>query len=167
MYPSIHRSIYLSLQVLACVVDYAGVRAFVMAVPPVDDGHTLAQGRLSSHDTYVNRSAVLSSMLKRAAGHLNLKTHSIVAVDDSGRRGNIAIPMAVNVQGHLCPDNRFYVLELGKLFPPEPPVVGTADHLVRCLRPELVTRHNQPLSADAFCRSSLRTFDTAVSESVS
>ena len=142
---------------LGCVVDYLGFRAFVMVVPPVDEEHTLVLGRLSVGTPFVKKSSVLSSMVKRAVGHLNLKVHNVVVRDESGVATALAIPTPVNLQGHLCSDNRFYVTELGKLFPADSPAPGSTEYAVKCLRPELVTKYSRPLSSDAFCRSALCT----------
>jgi hypothetical protein len=136
------------MQALGCLVDYLGFRALVLCVPPVDDDNTLAVGRLAPSAPYTRKSPVLSSMLKRAMRHLNLKPHTVSVNDDSGSLATFTIPTPVNLQGHACADSRFYVMELGRLFPGDAPAPGTNECVWR-----LATRARVP-----FCSPFLFSF---------
>jgi hypothetical protein len=56
-----------------------------------------------------------------------------------------------DVEGHVAKDNRQYVVDLARVFPPSTPRMDTkSDFLIYLLRPELVKSNPVPLCPDSF-----------------
>jgi hypothetical protein len=59
--------------------------------------------------------------------------------------------LAVDCEGHLGTDQRFYILDAARLFPPTTPLSSIkGGHLYRLCRPELVRKWKTTLCSDAF-----------------
>ena len=139
---------------LVTLVDYRGHRLLAVSRLPISSrGSTLILGSSNSGRHIVDRETNVSAAMQRIAAALNLKGHDVR--DESGKRTHLYGPFDIEV--HKGKDRRVYLLDFHRVFPPEP--VFTAAHLglpkpqlVRMLRPELVRRHSEPLSSDAFLR---------------
>ena len=146
--------------VLSCVVDYCGYRVFVMTIPPVEGARTCVYGRVEESGEFIATHQPLRQLMADCAKELNLKAHDVVKEGSLGENGQyrdqndaaMTIVTSVDTQGHLCSDNRLYVVNLAKQFPPDLPLPGSEESSAYQLRPELVRNYHArgPLSSDAF-----------------
>ena len=137
--------------VLTCSVDFLGFRFYAMAVPPVDEGRTLAYGRNLPSDPFAAGGAGLRSVLRETARALNLRQHLATArslADNTLEQ--VLVELNVDAQLHRCGDRRTYAMNLARLFPLDLPEPGAAEALTNVLRPEFVRAFNVPMSSDAF-----------------
>lgn len=128
-------------------VDYSGFRVLVSTIPPIDEAHSQVYGRVDPQDpnsTFEDFDPALSALLNAVSQELNLKDHKILA----GGAARI-ISIGSEVQGHKCEDKRRYILNLGRIMPPDLPT-GGSDITTKLLRPEFVHAYSVPLSSDAF-----------------
>lgn len=66
--------------------------------------------------TVLNTSDRFNSAMEKAAAELNIRKHVV------GRRGRLKeLHSAVDVEGHIGLDNKLYLLDLSRTFPPESP----------------------------------------------
>ena len=139
---------------LACLIDYRGFRLWAVSRLPVKRTKTLILGSSDGGQRIVNLDPNASKSMERIAAVLNLKGHYVQ--DASGKSTFLFGPFDIEV--HRGSDNRVYLLDFHRTFPPEP--TSASQHLpdmkrpflVRMLRPELVAQHSEPLSSDAFMR---------------
>ena len=83
---------------------------------------------------------------------LNLKPHAVRQRCDEH---DVTVFTAVDVEGHVAEDGRFYLLDLSRTMPPVRPAkkVGPKSaYLFRHFRPQFVSAYPLPLCADAFSR---------------
>ena len=82
--------------------------------------------------------------MKEVAERLNLKGHK------TGLQ-KVTIYGPGDIEGHLGKDDKFYVLDFGRVFPPEAPDPPGSRKIFYCLlRPEFVRAYQTALSSDAF-----------------
>ena len=82
--------------------------------------------------------------MKEVGERLNLKGHKTGAQ-------NVQVYGPGDIEAHLGKDNKFYVLDFGRVFPPEAPNPAGSRKIFYCLlRPEFVRNYPIPLSSDAF-----------------
>ena len=82
--------------------------------------------------------------MKEVAEKLNLKGHN------TGQK-KVTVYGPGDIEGHLGKDGKFYVLDFGRVFPPEAPDPPGSRKIFYCLlRPEFVRAYPIPLSSDAF-----------------
>ena len=137
--------------VLTCLIDFLGFRFYAMAVPPVDEGRTLAYGRDHPAGAFADGGPGLQSVLRETARALNLRQHLTTArslADNTLEQ--VLVELTVDAQLHRCADSRTYAMNLARMFPLDLPEPGAAEALTRVLRPEFVRGFNVPLSSDAF-----------------
>lgn len=127
---------------LAALIDLKGYRLAAFALLPIDKT-TIVYGSADGGKTVVNKTVFASNKMKQLASALNLMEHSVHGTK---------IALAADVEAHRGRDGRLYLLDFGRLFPPEAPQVGDNARMIfyRLLRPELVKRSDMPLSSDAF-----------------
>lgn len=115
-------------------------------------------------------------MLRRLGKVLNLRPHKVQSAaekakgDEDGRgageqkeaetgrqnqelacsKSEASVSLSAAVQGHLCRDERYYLMNLAHLFPADLPDLSTSEFDTHMLRPEFVMSYEAPLSADAF-----------------
>ena len=70
----------------------------------------------------MNSNETFSELMKKAAAELNLSKHAFGKADQS-----VELFSAVDVEGHIGKDSKFYLLDLSRTFPPESP--KHTDHL--------------------------------------
>lgn len=145
---------------LSCLVEYRGYRLLAMSLLPIGP-ETLLHGSSDAARTFSRDSeGALSGMLAQLATVLNLREHSVR--DAQGAAQQVAL--AFDTEGHRGRDYRYYLIDLHRLFPPEPvwrqragdaspaaaarPEAGLM--LVRMMRPELVRASDRPLVNDVF-----------------
>eukprot|EP01087_Luapelamoeba_hula_P010090 TRINITY_DN2656_c0_g1_i1.p1 TRINITY_DN2656_c0_g1~~TRINITY_DN2656_c0_g1_i1.p1 ORF type:complete len:1242 (+),score=212.82 TRINITY_DN2656_c0_g1_i1:20-3745(+) len=127
---------------LMCVIDYRGFRVTAMSVLPINK-QTLIYGSADAGLTVVGVNKVMNRNMALVGRRLNLRTHI------AGRIVTKYIGVPGDIEGHLGKDQRFYVIDFSRLFPPEPPTLQ-GSFLYRLLRQELVQQSPKPLCADAF-----------------
>ncbi len=127
---------------LAALIDLKGYRLAAFALLPIDKT-SIVYGSADGGKTVVNKTVFASNKMKQLAAVLNLMEHSV-----HGTR----ISLAADVEAHRGRDGRLYMVDFGRIFPPEAPREGDNARTIfhRLLRPEVVKRSDVPLSSDAF-----------------
>jgi Clustered mitochondria len=81
--------------------------------------------------------------MKKAAARLNLSAHRAGRPNTAG----VMVWSAVDLEGHLGEDGRFYMLDFSRVFPPRRPDMSQKNcHLFHMLRPGLVVSGTLELS---------------------
>lgn len=136
---------------LMCLVDYRGYRLLALSKLPLGDrastlilGSSNAGERKSTVKYEIEQGASeLNELLKRAGKTMNLSKHLI---------GSEAKPSwsAMDIEGHIGQDNRFYLLDFSRTMPPvmhdEPRGLGS--HVFELFRPEFVKDYQKSLCPD-------------------
>ncbi len=106
-------------------INYKGFRLIATTILPIGFT-TLIYGSMDGGTTIKPGDSVFISMIQEATRQLNLKMHTM------GEKG---LYTAVDTEGHLGKDGRYYVVDCARLFPPERPVGGVRNcYLYRLLR---------------------------------
>ena len=137
-------------------------------------------GSADGGKTLHNKYKEMNALMKKAGRALNIKSHYIVPVvppellktarrvpicgpGDIGACPNPFPPTCLSwltphlsAEGHRGKDNRFYVLDTARVFPPTTPTPGVrGGFLFQLFRPEFVRGYHLPLCSDAFSRYAL------------
>ncbi|KAL6070346.1 Clu domain-containing protein [Balamuthia mandrillaris] len=129
---------------LMALVDYRGFRLIALSKLPIGD-ETVIYGSGDGGRAVHNSDVSFASKMQFIGQQLNLKEHM------AGFRTYRNLFFPCDIEGHRGTDNRYYVVDFARVFPPEPPLAGLKSaYLFRLLRPELVKGNKQPLSSDAF-----------------
>jgi hypothetical protein len=161
---------------MMCLVDFRGFRLMAEAKMPLEvkkhdqygvelsSSIQLVMGTLDRGEHIVNEDSELHNILGEAAQQMNLAQHGVKGKEDLSP-GYVWCP--ADIRGYRGADDRLYVHNLGRVFPPEQPLLTT--HLRReprdmsifwrCLRPEFVRRSPLPLSPDALSMFADNTLD--------
>ena len=139
---------------LMSIIDFRGFRLIAMSILPIDKS-TIRYGTADGGKTIHASDDVMNQKMKTVARILNLKGHYVA----SGRQ-KVKIYGPADVEGHLGRDNKYYVLDFGRVFPPEPPIIrpGNTKPTAKdarkifylLFRPEFLRDYSIPLSSDAF-----------------
>jgi uncharacterized membrane protein YgcG len=130
---------------LMCLIDFLGFRLVAMSILPIQR-HTIVYGSCDGSSIHADDEQV-NQMMASVARKLNLAPHLVA---------DRVLHVAGDVEAHRGADERAYVIDLARLFPPEAPDDGAAGQrdaravFHQLLRPELVRQARQPLSSDAF-----------------
>lgn len=141
---------------LAAVIDYKGHRITALAVLPVSGSTSLIYGsdNAGTNCDVKMLDAQFCDVVMRASCGLNLAKH--YAVNGRAGGGEVQIASCVDLEGHRGHDLRHYMLDFSRTFPPAMrDQEKKQDHdnmwiFYHMLRPELVSRWEKPLCADAF-----------------
>jgi tetratricopeptide (TPR) repeat protein len=129
---------------LMALVDYKGFRLVASSLLPLSS-HSLRYGSQDAAVTVEKSLPALTQRIEEASSSLNLKLH------EAGK-DRVVMATAVDIEGHLGRDGRFYLLDFSRVFPPLTPnrsVVGS--HLFQMFRPEFVKSFTLfPLCSDAY-----------------
>lgn len=98
-----------------------------------------SDGGATIHDD----NAHIKKLMTKIGKQLNLAPHVCI--------GDVTIPLAADVEGHVGKDGKKYMLDLSRLFPPQVPTSQTG-HLYRLFRPEFVRSYEKPLCSDSFSK---------------
>ncbi len=124
------------------LIDFRGFRLTAQSLLPIHPADTLVLGSSNAGEVVFAEDWAVDKFapLGRA---LNLKKHLIAHQQLWG---------PFDLEGHLGRDQRFYLLDFARLFPPELPAANEKrnTHLFHLLRPELCRSHPIPLCSDAF-----------------
>src|SRR3990167_2054175 len=128
---------------LMALIDYRGFRLIAMSILPITK-KSIKYGSADGGITVHKDCKELNKKMKDAAELLNLKGHR------TGKR-RVMIFGPGDIEAHLGEDNKYYVVDFGRTFPPEAQSVPGSRKIFYCLlRPEFVRRYRIPLSSDAF-----------------
>mmetsp|Transcript_22531 Transcript_22531/g.32926 ORF Transcript_22531/g.32926 Transcript_22531/m.32926 type:complete len:1011 (+) Transcript_22531:60-3092(+) len=100
---------------LMALIDYKGFRMTAQAFLPLGN-NSLVYGSADGGRVIHKSHPGVNSAMERAAAALNLRAHSV------GPPGHLTeLHAAVDIEGHIGMDNRIYLLDLSRTFPPEAP----------------------------------------------
>mgnify|MGYP001145372330 CR=1 FL=1 len=100
---------------LMCIIDYRGFRLIAMSILPLQ---TLVYGSQNSGKDVHASDALMNEKMEQLAKTLNLKGHQ------SGLTNSKFLYGPCDMEGHRGIDQRLYLLDLHRLFPPEKPPKG-------------------------------------------
>ncbi|EFA80095.1 leucine-rich repeat-containing protein [Heterostelium album PN500] len=134
---------------LIALIDYKGFRLIALSLLPINSD-TIRYGSSDSgsivHDSIVD----LSQKMAEAGKRINLKPHLVGSVEEHSK----VLPSPGDLEAHLGNDNRYYVIDFSRTFPPEALVkrddVNKRSIFYNLLRPEFVAKWERPLCSDAF-----------------
>ena len=129
---------------LMAVIDLMGFRILSISLLPISK-ETLCYGSDSGGRIANNNNLKMNSLMERAGKHLNLAPHYV-------GKNRALIYGPGDIEGHVGFDGRYYVLDYGRVYPPEAPVANANPGKIfyQLLRPELVRQQKIPLCSDAF-----------------
>ena len=132
---------------LMAIIDYRGYRVIATSELPINNSSTLCYGSSDGGNRVYNIDTTLSKLMEKAGKRMNLKGH----YTGLGRNRQLLFG-PVDIEGHLGSDDRFYVLDFARTFPPtaEPGTGPKSTFLYKLLRPEFVKTNSVPLSSDGF-----------------
>lgn len=102
---------------LMALIDYKGFRMTAQALLPLSD-HSLVYGSKDAGKHVLMKHAPFNKCMEEVAKVLNLAPHMVGPSHELVR-----LHAAVDIEGHVGMDNRFYLLDLARSFPPEAPAV--------------------------------------------
>jgi len=129
---------------LMAIIDFRGFRLIAMSILPISKT-TIVYG--SSDGGHVVHHSVpeVNKRMRSAGKRLNLKEHKV------GLKKLVSVYGPGDIEVHEGFDKKFYVLDFGRVFPPEAPSrSGSRTIFYHLLRPEFVRGYRKPLSSDAF-----------------
>jgi len=132
---------------MMALIDYLGFRLIAMSLLPIDKTTIVygsSDGGFRVHDSDTEAAQKMMICAKK----LNLKKHFAGAIKDTAAH----LYSAVDIEVHYA-DNKYYVLDFSRTFPPERPrdrKLQKGENFYRLLRPELVRAYHKPLCSDAF-----------------
>eukprot|EP01119_Soliformovum_irregulare_P025748 TRINITY_DN9620_c0_g1_i3.p1 TRINITY_DN9620_c0_g1~~TRINITY_DN9620_c0_g1_i3.p1 ORF type:complete len:666 (+),score=209.19 TRINITY_DN9620_c0_g1_i3:3-2000(+) len=132
---------------MVVLIDYLGYRLVAESILPLGP-HSLVAGTSDGANTIHNDNVGMAVRLELISKILNLQPHYVWNWEKTKRT---LIYNAIDCEGHLGADGRYYVIDAARLFPaatPTPRLKGC--HLYRLLRPELVRNYSVPLCSDTF-----------------
>eukprot|EP01116_Phalansterium_solitarium_P022569 TRINITY_DN7502_c0_g1_i1.p1 TRINITY_DN7502_c0_g1~~TRINITY_DN7502_c0_g1_i1.p1 ORF type:complete len:1638 (+),score=449.85 TRINITY_DN7502_c0_g1_i1:121-5034(+) len=133
---------------MACILDYKGFRLIAMSWLPIHKG-TLKYGSEDAGKTVIAEDPTFNEMMRTGCTTLKLKKH-IAGLDEKTAK---EIYSCVDIEGHKGTDNRYYIVDLSRLFPPMTPSEDVQrSYLVRLFRPEFLRAYHKPLCSDGFSR---------------
>lgn len=129
---------------LMALIDYKGFRLVASSLLPLTRD-SLQYGSQDAAVTVKKSLPALTQRIEQASASLNLKLH------EAGK-DRVVMATAVDIEGHLGRDNRFYLLDFSRVFPPVTPNRNVdGSHLFQMFRPEFVKSFTLfPLCSDAY-----------------
>ena len=100
-----------------CLIDYIGFRLIAQTQLPISES-TLIYGSKNNGAEVFASNPDLNKKMRAAANKLNLKAHH-TGVSAKGRQ---LLYFPGDIEGHKGTDNKFYVIDTARVFPPEAPV---------------------------------------------
>mmetsp|Transcript_5907 Transcript_5907/g.7764 ORF Transcript_5907/g.7764 Transcript_5907/m.7764 type:complete len:1006 (-) Transcript_5907:86-3103(-) len=130
---------------LMSLLDFNGFRLIAMSLIPVNKT-TLRYGTADAGKTIFCEEPLVGVM-QDCGERLNLQPHYVKCVDGEDR----LLYSAADIEGHFGTDNRMYLLDFSRTFPPTYPERSIHNgHLYRLLRQEYVKSFSVPLCPDAY-----------------
>ena len=131
---------------LMSIIDYRGFRLLAMTILPIKKDTTLLYGSRDAGKHVYNKNSQLAAKMKQVGKSLGLKGHKVLGATQTTPTKLYA---PIDIEAHLGEDNRFYVLDFGRVFPPEVKGKPTREIFWKLLRPEFVRSYGTKLSSDA------------------
>ena len=131
---------------LMSIIDYRGFRLLAMTILPIKPKTTLLYGSRDAGHTVNNKNPILARKMEQVAKQLGLKGHFVKGANQIRK----LIYGPLDIEAHLGLDNKFYVLDFGRVFPPEVRDKPSREVFWKLFRPEFVRSYGTPLSSDAF-----------------
>eukprot|EP01127_Copromyxa_protea_P013751 TRINITY_DN3720_c0_g1_i2.p1 TRINITY_DN3720_c0_g1~~TRINITY_DN3720_c0_g1_i2.p1 ORF type:complete len:1412 (+),score=225.99 TRINITY_DN3720_c0_g1_i2:23-4237(+) len=125
---------------LMCLIHYRGFCLIAVSVLPLSKG-SLAYGSNDAGNTVYASNEELNQKMLLAGQKLNIQGHLV-------RDKTIYGPG--DIEGHVGTDGKFYVLDFGRVLPPEAPGSIPNALFYNLLRPQLVQSFPSALCSDAF-----------------
>jgi len=104
---------------LMALIDYKGFRMSAQAFLPLGE-KSLVYGSADGGRTVHKSNEKFNDAMRRAAEALNIRGHVVGKLDRAQE-----LHAAVDIEGHVGMDNRFYLLDMSRTFPPESPTLTT------------------------------------------
>jgi len=124
-----------------CLVDYRGFRLIAISILPISDS-TIIYGTCDAGRHIYSNDERFNKLMKKAATKLNILPHRVKSQ---------MLYSPADLEGHLGKDDKYYLLDFSRVFPPEAPISSIKNaHLSRLLRPEFVVSYSEPLCSDSF-----------------
>ncbi len=136
---------------LTALLDYKGYRLIASSLLNLEAG-SLVYGSKDGAQTVKMTRPDLAERVAQLGKALNVKAHAVRQRSDDT---DVTMFTAVDVEGHVAADGRFYLLDLSRTMPPVRPAknVGPKSaYLFRHFRPQFVSAYPLPLCSDAFSR---------------
>ncbi|PRP81080.1 leucine-rich repeat-containing protein [Planoprotostelium fungivorum] len=137
---------------LMALIDYKGFRVLAMPLLPIDHD-TIIYGSNDAGSTVHDESPHLNQMMETACKMINLKPH-ITGLGYESKKKLIHGPG--DIEGHLGKDGRHYVLDFGRVMPPEAVTVNKNTNkrsiFWNLLNTGIVRSNKDPLCSDAFTK---------------
>lgn len=126
------------------LINYRGYRLVAISVLPIDKSTIIYGSHDGGQHVHAKKPEFNQKMIE-AAKMLNLKGHIV------GMHKKVLLYSAGDIEGHLGRDNRSYLIDFARVFPPQLKLVKDwkPRQLYELLRPELVQSNPVPLSSDA------------------
>ena len=128
---------------LLAIIDYRGYRLVAESVLPIKS-YTLRYGSSDAGNDVRRDVKELNRYMKAAGKQLNLKGHLAGVVEDKAK----FIYGPADIEGHIGSDNRYYVLDFARVFPPTTEPGFKRTWMYKLFRPEFVKTYKIPLSSD-------------------
>lgn len=126
---------------LMCLIDFRGHRLIALTFLPIDK-NTLALGSNDGGLSCLNRVPELYQRTCNVCDVLGLAKHDVCGVE---------MPGPGDLECHMGKDNKYYVVDFARLFPPDIPEKASKTIFYQLLRPELVSSWGgEKISSDAF-----------------
>lgn len=132
---------------MQCIIDYLGFRLLAMTLLPI--GKSLKSLKVGTEDagkTFHNDDPKLLELMNIVGETMNLALHEF--------HGH-SVRAAVDIEGHLGTDGRYYVIDLSRTCPPMIPNNFTSVkdavphfHLFQLMRPEFLQKYKEPICSD-------------------
>lgn len=133
---------------LMAAVDFKGFRLLALSLIPINSS-TLIYGSSDGGISCINSEPAVADKMKEVADKINIKTHL------SGFKDPKQISGPGDIECHHGLDGEIYVLDFGRLLPPEDPSfsVDPDDRGIffKLFRTEFIKRLNYQLNPDALC----------------
>lgn len=144
---------------LTAIIDYKGHRITAMTQLPIAGSRSLIYGCANAGEDCTVKDEIpeWSQFVREASMGLNLKPHWVVNGRSGASVGEIELASCIDLEGHRGSDNRFYLLDFSRTFPPAFKNVpqDSYDQLwcfYHMFRPEFLARWKVRLSSDAWSR---------------
>lgn len=143
---------YFNLQIpglhfpLTTLVDYMGYRVIAMSLLPINRD-TIIYGTNDGGRTIHSSNPGFDLLMAKTASALNIRPH-ICGIVPSGAR---KLHSVADLEGHRGFDDRFYLLDFARSFPPTKPDPSVHQgHLYQLFRPEFLQNYPAALCPDAY-----------------
>ncbi|EGC36444.1 hypothetical protein DICPUDRAFT_31848 [Dictyostelium purpureum] len=146
---------------LMAIIDYRGYRLLAISALPINK-KTIVYGSCDGGNTVHCSDEKINQEMERMCKILNLTGHVVGA-------NKVFIYGPGDIEIHKGFDNRYYMIDFARIFPPMYPCVLNSnkkigrDIFYSMIRPELLTRSTKPLSSDGFSGWQTDTLDNVKS----